>query len=149
MIVPIILGSDKTTVSVAIGNNEYWPAYLSIGNIHNKVRRAHRNGLVLLGFLPIPKSMLPSHSRLMHLLTLITGHKRYADDGKFRRFRRQIFHIALARILTPLKESMTTPEVNMCLDGQYRRAIYSFGPYIGDYPEQVLLTSVVQFWCPK
>ncbi|KAN0103962.1 hypothetical protein V8E52_011458 [Russula decolorans] len=132
MIVPIILGSDKTTVSVATGNNEYWSAYLSIGNIHNKVRRAHRNGLVLLGFLPIPKS-----------------HKRYADDGKFRRFRRQIFHIALARILTLLKESMTTLEVNMCPDGQYRRAIYSFGPYIGDYPEQVLLASVVQFWCLK
>ena len=61
MIVPIILGSDKTTVSVATGNNEYWPVYLSIGNIHNKVHRAHRNGLVLLGFLPIPKSTLPSH----------------------------------------------------------------------------------------
>lgn len=57
MFVPIILGSDKTTVSVATGNNEYWPVYGSIGNIHNNVRRAHRNGVVLLGFLVIPKSM--------------------------------------------------------------------------------------------
>ena len=56
MFVPIILGSDKTTVSVATGNNEYYPVYLSIGNIHNNVRRAHRNGVVLLGFLAIPKS---------------------------------------------------------------------------------------------
>lgn len=56
MFVPIILGSDKTTVSVGTGNNEYWPVYLSIGNIHNNVRRAHRNGVVLLGFLSIPKS---------------------------------------------------------------------------------------------
>ena len=55
MFVPIILGSDKTTVSVGTGNNEYWPVYLSIGNIHNSVRRAHQNGLVLLGFLAIPK----------------------------------------------------------------------------------------------
>jgi len=55
MFVPIILGSDKTTVSVATGHTEYWPVYLSIGNIHNNVRRAHRNGLVLLGFLAIPK----------------------------------------------------------------------------------------------
>lgn len=55
MLIPIILGSDKTTVSVATGQNEYWPIYLSIGNIHNNVRRAHRNGVVLLGFLPIPK----------------------------------------------------------------------------------------------
>jgi hypothetical protein len=57
MLVPIILGSDKTTVSVATGNNEYWPLYMSIGNIHNNVRRAHRNGVVLLGFLAIPKCM--------------------------------------------------------------------------------------------
>lgn len=57
MFVPIILGSDKTTVSVATGNNEYWPLYLSIGNIRNNIRRAHRNGVVLLGFLSIPKSM--------------------------------------------------------------------------------------------
>jgi hypothetical protein len=56
MFVPVILGSDKTTVSVGTGNNEYWPVYLSIGNIHNNVRRAHRNGVVLLGFLAIPKS---------------------------------------------------------------------------------------------
>jgi Plavaka transposase len=56
MFVPIILGSDKTTVSVATGHTEYWPVYLSIGNIHNNARRAHKNGLVLLGFLAIPKS---------------------------------------------------------------------------------------------
>jgi len=57
MFVPIILRSDKMTVSVATGHNQYWPVYLSIGNIHNNVRRAHRNGVVLLGFLPIPKSI--------------------------------------------------------------------------------------------
>ena len=43
MFVPIILGSDKTTVSVGTGNTEYWPVYGLIGNIHNNVRRAHRN----------------------------------------------------------------------------------------------------------
>jgi hypothetical protein len=58
MFVPIILGSDKTTVSVATGHTEYWPVYGSIGNIHNNVRRAHGAGLVLLGFLSIPKSKL-------------------------------------------------------------------------------------------
>lgn len=61
MFVPIILGSDKTTVSVATGNNEYWPIYLSIGNIHNTTRRAHRNGLVLLGFFAIPKCSFTPH----------------------------------------------------------------------------------------
>ena len=52
MLIPIILGSDKTTVSVGTGNNQFWPVYLSIGNIFNSTRRAHRNGVVLLGILP-------------------------------------------------------------------------------------------------
>ncbi len=56
MFVPIILGSDKTTVSVATGQSEYWPVYLSVGNLHNKARRAHAGGVVVLGFLSIPKS---------------------------------------------------------------------------------------------
>ena len=54
--VPIILGSDKTTVSVATGQNEYYPLYISIGNVHNSVRRSHRGALALLAFLAIPKS---------------------------------------------------------------------------------------------
>jgi hypothetical protein len=56
MFVPVILGSDKTTVSVATGNNEYYPLYASLGNVHNNVRRAHRNAVSLIGFLAIPKS---------------------------------------------------------------------------------------------
>ena len=56
MFVPVILGSDKTTVSVAMGHIEYWPLYLSIGNIHNSAQRTHKNGIVLLGFLAILKS---------------------------------------------------------------------------------------------
>jgi hypothetical protein len=55
---PIILGSDKTTVSVATGHNEYYPVYMSNGLIHNNVRRAHRNGITLIAFLAIAKSMM-------------------------------------------------------------------------------------------
>lgn len=54
---PVILGSDKTTVSVATGSNEYYPVYLSNGLVHNNARRAHRNAVSLLAFLAIPKSM--------------------------------------------------------------------------------------------
>lgn len=59
MFIPIILGSDKTTVSVGTGNNKYYPVYISIGNVHNMVRHARRNGLILLGFFAIPKGMSP------------------------------------------------------------------------------------------
>jgi hypothetical protein len=57
MYCPIILGSDKTTVSVATGHVEYHPLYLSIGNPHNTVRRAHRNAVIPIAFLAIPHCM--------------------------------------------------------------------------------------------
>lgn len=56
MFCPYILGSDKTTVSVATGQNEYYPLYQSLGLLFNSARRAHRNGVGLLAFLAIPKS---------------------------------------------------------------------------------------------
>lgn len=56
--VPTVWGSDKTTVSVATGQNDYYPLYMSLGNIRNNVRRAHRDSVVLVGFLAIPKSEL-------------------------------------------------------------------------------------------
>jgi Plavaka transposase len=60
MLVPIILGSDKTTVSVGTGNNEYYPLYLSIGTVHNNICRAHRGAVALIAFLAIPKSEYPT-----------------------------------------------------------------------------------------
>jgi hypothetical protein len=56
MFVPVVLGSDKTTVSVATGQNDYYPLYILLGNVHNTVQRAHRNAVSLLAFLAIPKS---------------------------------------------------------------------------------------------
>lgn len=58
MFVPVILGSDKTTVSVATGQNDFHPLYLSIGNVQNHIRHAHKDALVLIGFLPIPKGQV-------------------------------------------------------------------------------------------
>jgi hypothetical protein len=44
---------------------------------------------------------------------------------------------------------MTTPEIARTPNSHYRRVIYSIGSYIADYPEQALLTCVVQGWCPR
>ncbi|KAG1844251.1 hypothetical protein C8R48DRAFT_750879 [Suillus tomentosus] len=58
MLVPIILGSDKTTVSVATGQNDFYPLYISTGNLHNNARRAHKESVSLVAFLCIPQSIL-------------------------------------------------------------------------------------------
>jgi len=59
MMLSIIMGADKTTVSVATGATEYHPLYLSPGNVHNDIRRAHHEAIVPLVFLSIPKCMFP------------------------------------------------------------------------------------------
>ena len=55
--VPVILGSDKTTVSVTTGQHEHHPVYMSIGNVCNHLWQAHKDALVLIGFLLIPKDV--------------------------------------------------------------------------------------------
>ncbi|KAG2106172.1 uncharacterized protein F5147DRAFT_746322 [Suillus discolor] len=115
---PVILRSDKTTVSVATGANDYYPLYTSIGNVRNNVRCTHRDA-------------------------------EHAACPKYRKYRRQLFHSSISKILENLKPGMMKPEVVRFGDGHYRRVIYGLGPYIADYEEQVLLACIVRSWCPR
>ncbi|KAF8986113.1 hypothetical protein BDQ17DRAFT_1493098 [Cyathus striatus] len=132
MFAPVILGSDKTTVSVATGQNEYYPLYASLGNVQNHVRHAHCNAVTVVGFLAIPKT-----------------DKQYEKSAAFRKFRRQLFHASLAYILQSLKPWMTKPKVTHCGNGYFYHVIYGIGPYIADYPEQCLLACIVSGWCVR
>ncbi|KAG1897368.1 uncharacterized protein F5891DRAFT_1129955 [Suillus fuscotomentosus] len=131
-LVPIILGSDKTTISVGTGNNKYYPLYASISNVCNNVWRAHCDALVIIGFLAIPKT-----------------DKKHSKDDMFQIFRRQLFHSSLSAILSSLKSAMSKYEVVRCRDSHFQRVIYSLGPYIADYEEQLVLSCVVKHWCPN
>ncbi|KDR82217.1 hypothetical protein GALMADRAFT_58542, partial [Galerina marginata CBS 339.88] len=132
MLVPVIAGSDKTTVSIATGHQEYHPVYASSGIISNTARRGHGNGVVPFAFLPIPKAS-----------------KSQRKKPAYQKFCRQLYHKCLEFAFTPLKPYMESPKVLKCPDGHFRRAIFSLGPYIADYPEQVWLSGTVQDWCPK
>ncbi|KAG1728600.1 uncharacterized protein EDB91DRAFT_1239333 [Suillus paluster] len=130
--VPVILRSNKTTVSVVTCNNAYYPLYLSIENVHNNVCRARRDAVTIIGFLAMPKTT-----------------KEHAADPQFRKFRHQLFHSSLSKILETLRPGMTKPEVVKFGDGHFRCVIYGLGPYIADYEEQVLLTCIVSCWCAR
>ncbi|KAH9941016.1 hypothetical protein B0H21DRAFT_870312 [Amylocystis lapponica] len=132
MLVPIVLGADKTTVSVATGQNEFHPVYMSLANPHNSVRRAHRDAILPIAFLCIPKA-----------------NREEDDSAEFRTFRKQLYHASLAKIMSPLEPAMSIPEIARCPDGHFRRVVYELGPFIADYPEQVMLAGIVQGWCPK
>lgn len=148
--VPVILGSDKTLASNATGQNEFHPLYLSPGNVKNSVRRAHCDALVPIGFLAIPKSASPVFHCCPHAISsTLSGSRKDGRSTLFRSFRRQLIHESLRTILDPLRQYMTSFDVVMCPDGHYRRAVYVLGPYIADYPEQVLLAGVVNGWCVR
>ncbi|KAF5362702.1 hypothetical protein D9758_011703 [Tetrapyrgos nigripes] len=132
MAVYVILGADKTTVSVATGHVEYHPLYISIGNITNRARRAHRNSVIPIGFLAIPKS-----------------DRKYDNDPSFRIFKKQLYHSSIAAILRSLRPAMTEPVLRQCPDGYFRRVIFELAAFIADYPEQVLLSGIVQGWCGR
>ena len=70
------------------------------------------------------------------------------EDVEFRNFQRHMLHTTLEAIFETLCPAMSKPKAKLCADGHYRRAIYGLGPYIADYPEQVLLACIVQGWCP-
>ena len=150
MFAPVVLGSDKTTVFVTTGQHEFYPLYASLGNVQNHVRHAHRNAVMVISFLAIPKSMFYFYfSPLCSKVPTTKAEKHHQDSAEFRRFRRQLFHSLLVRILMPLKPYMSKPQITRCGDGHFRRVIYGLGPYIADYPEQCLLACVVSGWCPK
>ncbi|KAL0565589.1 hypothetical protein V5O48_016435 [Marasmius crinis-equi] len=132
MFVPVAAGSDKTTVSVATGHQEYHPVYASPCNLTNVTRRTHPFGLTPVGFLVIPKTTASQRKK-----------------PQYQTFVRQLYHASLSAIFEPLRENMTTPEVVLCPDGHFRRVIYGLGPYIADYPEQVWLSGIVSGWCAK
>ncbi|KIN97263.1 hypothetical protein M404DRAFT_161017 [Pisolithus tinctorius Marx 270] len=74
-LIPIILGSDKTMVSVATGQTDYYPLYLSIRNVCNTICCAHCSVVVLIGFLAMPKTT-----------------REHAGSSAFQNFKRQLFH---------------------------------------------------------
>ncbi len=151
MYIGVILGSDKTTVSVATGNVEYHPLYISIGNIHNSARRGHRNAVIPIGFLAIPKcTSTIILVRCPFFLTMsFVADRKYDDNPVFCLFKKQLYHISIAAILRSMKPAMTEPVVRRCPDGHYRRIIYDLASFIADYTEQVLLSGIVSGWCAK
>jgi Plavaka transposase len=106
--------------------------------------------LCFLGFLQSQKVCLISESSsCIHIKLFIIANHEHQNDADFRKFRRQLLHSSLAKMLESLKPFMTKPEIVRCSDGYFRRVIYGLGPYIADYPEQALLACIVQGWCPR
>jgi len=104
---------------------------------------------LLSGFSLCQKVSIYGDTTLLIANQPVIATKQHASDVRFRKFRRQLFHCSLSKILETLRPAMTKPEVARFGDGHFRRVIYGLGPYIADYEEQVLLACIVRGWCPR
>ncbi|KAJ7821262.1 hypothetical protein B0H14DRAFT_2831726 [Mycena olivaceomarginata] len=129
-IIPILLSSDKTQLTM-FGNKSAYPVYMTIGNIPKEIRRKpSRRAYILLAYLPT--------SRLAHI----------KNKAARRRTLANLFHVCLSFITAPLREAGVTGISIASGDGKLRRGHPIVACYIGDYPEQLLVTCVKTGWCP-
>ncbi|KAJ7468883.1 hypothetical protein B0H11DRAFT_2159425 [Mycena galericulata] len=129
-IIPILLSSDKTQLTM-FGNKTAYPIYMTIGNIPKEIRRKpSRRAYVLLAYLPT--------SRLGHI----------KNKAARRRTLANLFHTCLSFITAPLRDAGVTGIPITSGDGLLQRGHPIVACYIGDYPEQLLVTCVKTGWCP-
>ncbi|KAJ7868024.1 hypothetical protein B0H14DRAFT_3586641 [Mycena olivaceomarginata] len=129
-IIPIIISSDKTQLTV-FGNTTAYPVYMTIGNIPKEIRRKpSRRGHILLGYLPT--------SRMKHV----------KNKAARRRILANVFHACMSYMLEPLKSAGVTGLPMTSGDGVTRRGHPIYATFVGDYPEQVLVTAVKTGECP-
>ncbi|THU80172.1 hypothetical protein K435DRAFT_823723 [Dendrothele bispora CBS 962.96] len=130
-VVPIILSSDKTQVTV-FRNKSAYPVYLTIGNIPKELRRKpSRRAYILLGYLPT--------TRLEHI----------TSEASRRRTIANLYHTCMRHIVKPLEAPGATGTVMTSGDGVDRLTHPIFAVYIGDYPEQILVTCGITGFCPR
>ncbi|KAH9913158.1 uncharacterized protein B0H18DRAFT_1126517 [Fomitopsis serialis] len=127
---PIIISSDKTQLTTFRSKSAY-PVYLTIGNLPKEIRRkpSHR-GQILLAYLPA--------GRLQHI----------TNKAARRRTLANVFHACLSMILEPLRQPGVDGIEMTSGDGVVRRCHPILAVYVGDYPEQVLVTGTYTGDCP-
>ncbi|KAH8804139.1 hypothetical protein DL96DRAFT_1474768 [Flagelloscypha sp. PMI_526] len=129
-IVPIIISSDKTQVTV-FRNKSAYPVYMTLGNLPKAIRRKpSRQAQVLLAYLPTDK--------LDHI----------TNKASRRRALANLFHHCMTMILEPLKEAGINGIELTSGDGAVRRCHPIYACFVGDYPEQILVTCTKTGECP-
>ncbi|KAJ7117694.1 hypothetical protein C8R44DRAFT_832357 [Mycena epipterygia] len=130
-IIPIIISSDKTLLTL-FRNRTAYPVYLTIGNIPKDIRRKpSRQAQILLAYLPT--------SKLEHITV----------KASRRRILANLFHACMSKITEPLKDAGVDGMVVVSGDGIARRGHPILAAYVGDYPEQLLVTCIKNTECPQ
>ncbi|KAI0026936.1 hypothetical protein K488DRAFT_63772 [Vararia minispora EC-137] len=130
-IVPLIISSDKTQLT-QFRNRSAYPVYLTIGNIPKETRRKpSRQAQLLLGYFPV------------------TSMEHIKNDEVRRRALASLFHECMRLVLAPIRDASRDGVELASGDGVLRRCHPIFAAFVGDYPEQVLVTLCKTGECPK
>ncbi|KAF7349526.1 hypothetical protein MSAN_01743000 [Mycena sanguinolenta] len=123
-IVPIIISSDKTQLTL-FGNKTAYPVYMAIGNIPKEIRcNPSQRAYVLLVYLPA--------SRMKHI----------PNKAARRRVLANVVHACMRYILWQPLQTAGISGINLTSrDGITRRGHPIFSVFVGDYPEQALVTA--------
>jgi len=125
-IIPVIISSDKTQLTLFRDNSAY-PIYMTIGNIPKNVcRKPSQLAQILIGFIPTSK-----------LLGLSNKAARCWAVAN-------LFHTCMHEVLLPIVAPGKSGVAMMCGNGIWRRCHPLLANYIGDYPEQALVTCTFQ-----
>ena len=121
-VVPVIVSSDKTQLTHFRGKSAY-PVYLTIGNVPKNIRRKpSRHAQVLVAYIPTTK---------LNDITNQAGRRRAIAN---------LYHGCMGVILGSIAAVGETGVAMMSGDGIWRRCHPIFASFVGDYPEQALVT---------
>ncbi|KAB5587787.1 hypothetical protein CTheo_8770 [Ceratobasidium theobromae] len=129
-VVPVILASDKTNLTVLSGGKQAYPVYMTIGNIPAHLRRKGNSGaMVVIAYLPVVKFSGYSTSERRLLL-------------------RELFHQCMTELLKPLRLPGQDGVDLECADGSIRRCHPIYSAHLADNQEQVQIACVKGCRCP-
>ncbi|KAI6106364.1 hypothetical protein EV401DRAFT_2124241 [Pisolithus croceorrhizus] len=130
VVMPVILSSDKTSLSQFSGDKKAWPVYLTIGNISKDVRcQVSAHATVLIGYLPV--------------LELNCFQKKSQSVMGY-----HLFHHSIALLFHPLASAGCKGREMICADGYICHVHPILTTYIADFPEQCLVACNKESWCP-
>jgi len=130
-VIPIIISSDKTQLTLFRDKTAY-PIYLTIGNIPKRTRRkVSCHAQILIGYIPTTKLVGISNKEAR------------------RRALANLYHACMRDVLGPISSYGETGLDLLSGDGVWRRCHPIFAAFVGDYPEQALVTCTYYGRCPK
>ncbi|KAG8690081.1 hypothetical protein FRC08_010677 [Ceratobasidium sp. 394] len=130
-VAPIIIASDKTTLSTMSGGQQVYPVYLTLGNISKGIRRkASKCATVVIGYLPVD------------------SFKNVASKTLRSQLQGELLHRSMEAILEPLKTASCKGVLMWCADSYLRRVYPILAAFVGDWPEQNDVSCTIQSGCP-